>query len=60
MFSDALYFRSLGGIDSWLALMPESEAREKVFMLVLAALAYGYADYATATLDEPALVGYFG
>lgn len=59
VFGDALYFRSLSGIEDWLDAMPVQMAGEKLYMLVLSALAYGYVDYAVAVIDEPRLAGYW-
>jgi hypothetical protein len=58
VFGDALYFRSLSSIESWLETMPAQVAGEKVFMLALSALAYGFVDYAAAVIEAPSLAGY--
>lgn len=58
VFGDALYFRPLSGIEAWLEAMPPEVAKEKIFMLVLSVLAYGYVDYAVAVLSAPTLSGY--
>ena len=55
MFSDALYLRPLTKIDEWIETMSSDPAEEKVIMLVLSALAYGYLDYAHAVLNAPGL-----
>ncbi len=59
VFGDALFLRPLSGMEAWLAPMSLDAAKEKVIMLVVAALAYGYVDYATALLSEPSLIRYF-
>lgn len=51
IFGDALYFRPLESLESWLHERSEDAAREKLLMLSLSALAYGYADYALAVCD---------
>lgn len=58
VFGDALYFRPLTGLASWLSSMADSAATEKIVMLVTSALAYGYADYAEAVVNEPSLGRY--
>lgn len=58
IFGDALYFRSLLGIEKWLGDMPVDDAREKVMMLVLSVLSYGYFDYAFAVLNAPQIAQY--
>lgn len=58
VFGDALYFRPISGIEAWLEAMSLEAAKEKVFMLVLSVLAYGYVDYAVAVLNAPSLTGY--
>ena len=59
IFGDALFLRSLLGLEEWLTPMLPAAAREKVVMLVFTALTYGYADYATALLSAPLLERYF-
>ncbi len=58
VFGDALYFRSLSCIENWVESMPAQKAVEKIFMLALSALAYGFVDYAVAVVDAPNLAGY--
>lgn len=58
MFGDALYFRSLTGLASWLSSMDDTAATEKIVMLVTSALAYGYVDYADAVVNEASLARY--
>lgn len=58
IFGDALYLRSLTGIEAWLETMPAQAATEKVAMLIVAALSYGYMDYAYAVLNAPSLSKY--
>ena len=58
MFGDALYFRPLTGLASWLSSMADTAATEKIVMLVTSALAYGYADYAEAVVNEASLARY--
>ena len=59
VFGDALFLRPLSGMDAWLVPMTPDAAKEKVIMLVVSALTYGYVDYATALLGAPALTRYF-
>ena len=59
VFGDALFLRPLSGMEAWLARMSPDGAKEKVIMLVVTALTYGYVDYATALLSEPPLTRYF-
>jgi len=58
IFGDALYFRPLSGIEDWLETMPSKMASEKVFMLILSSLAYGYVDYAVAVMNAASLSRY--
>jgi len=58
IFGDALYFRPLSNMDVWLEAMPLERAKEKAACLVLGALIYGYADYATAVLEARLLSKY--
>lgn len=58
IFGDALFLRPLSGLDAWLAPMNPDTAKEKVIMLVVSALTYGYVDYATALLRAPSLDQY--
>ena len=55
VFGDALYLRPLQRLEPWLAARPVADAQNKAIMLIVTALAYGYADYATAVLDEPSI-----
>ena len=59
VFGDALFFRPVSGIEAWLATMSPDVAKEKVIMLVISALAYGYMDYANVLLSERSLTQYF-
>jgi hypothetical protein len=59
VFGDALFLRPLSGMDAWLAPMTLDAAREKVIMLVVSALAYGYFDYTAFLLSAPSLDRYF-
>ena len=58
VFGDALYLRSVAGIEAWLEAMPSKVAKDKVCMLFLSAMAYGYVDYAVTVLNAPSLSGY--
>jgi FkbM family methyltransferase len=58
VFGDALFLRPLSGLEEWIAPMSPDAAKEKVTMLVVTALAYGYVDYAAALLGAPALTRY--
>lgn len=55
VFGDALYFRPLPALVEWLAGMSAETAAHKTVALVVSTLAYGYPDYASAVLDEPAI-----
>ena len=55
IFGDALYLRPLTNIESWLDALPTQVAKEKAAMLVIAAIAYGYIDYASAVLQNAAV-----
>jgi FkbM family methyltransferase len=59
VFGDALYFRSITGTENWLEAMTFEAARDKVFMLILCAMAYSYIDYAAAVLNAPVLTKYY-
>ena len=59
VFGDALFLRPLSGTEAWLATMQPNVAKEKVIMLVITALAYGYTDFATSLLSMPSLDRYF-
>lgn len=52
IFGDALYLRPLHGLERWLEPLGREAAQEKIAMLVLASLVYGYADYALAVLKS--------
>lgn len=60
IFGDALYFRPLTNLESWLAGVPAVVASTRVAMLMLAALAYGYLDYTHAILTAPHLAPCIG
>jgi FkbM family methyltransferase len=51
VFGDALYFRPITSLSQWLEQVGDGAAN-KVIMMVVTALAYGYADYATAVLSD--------
>ena len=55
VFGNGLYLRPLIGLERWLGALPTEAAREKLVMLIVSALAFGYADYATAILRAPSL-----
>lgn len=59
VFGDALFLRPLSGMEAWLAAMSPDVAKEKVIMLMVTALAYGYFDYAEFLLRAPSLDRYF-
>jgi FkbM family methyltransferase len=59
VFGDALFLRPLSGLETWFAPMTPDTAKEKLIMLILTAMAYGYVDYATAILRAPSLDNYF-
>lgn len=56
IFGDALFLRPPSGLEEWIESMSHDVAKEKVTMLVVTALAYGYVDYASALLETPALI----
>lgn len=49
---DALYFRSISSLEEWLSAMPEGVAKEKLLMLVITSMVFGYTDYANTILME--------
>ncbi|TRZ64423.1 FkbM family methyltransferase [bacterium] len=53
IFGDALFLRPLSGMEKWLSSMSYIDAKEKLFMLMISSLAYGYVDYATLLLNSP-------
>lgn len=53
IFGDALFLRPVRGLAAWFEALNPAAAAEKCAMLVAAALAYGYADYAAAVLAAP-------
>jgi FkbM family methyltransferase len=55
IFGDALYLRPLTTIQPWLDALPAQVAKEKAAMLLIAAIAYGYIDYASAVLQNSAV-----
>lgn len=59
VFGDALFLRPLSGLEAWLTPLPQHAGKEKVTMLVLTALVYGYVDYAASLLSTTLLDQYF-
>ena len=57
IFGDALFLRPLHKLGDWFDALGSTAAREKAAMLVVGALAYGYADYGAAVLTAPATQG---
>ena len=53
IFGDALYFRPLDTLPQWLANLDQGQLSDSVTMLIVAASAYGYLDYAVALCDAP-------
>jgi FkbM family methyltransferase len=53
VFGDALFLRPIQGATHWLEALGTPAAQEKITMLAVAALAYGYADYVNAFLQDP-------
>lgn len=51
IFGDALFLRPLSKLDNWLSNMGEQIAKEKLYMLVVTTIAYGYLDYADTLLN---------
>jgi FkbM family methyltransferase len=56
IFGDALYLRPLTNIQSWLDALPAQVAKDKAAMLVIATIAYGYIDYASAVLQDESII----
>ncbi len=52
IFGDALYLRPLTNIHTWFDGLPDKVAKEKAAMLIIAAIAYGYIDYASALINN--------
>ncbi len=50
IFGDALYFRPLSTLSTWLHNHPVDDAKRKLCALVMATAAYGYNDYALALI----------
>jgi len=59
VFGDALYFRPVKNLRHWLSTMPMKQAQSKATMMVVAALVYGYVDYAITVLNEPTIAQFF-
>ncbi|MEY4467316.1 MAG: hypothetical protein RIR21_1109 [Pseudomonadota bacterium] len=55
IFGDALYFRPLSSLTSWLCEHSADDANWKLYALVMAASAYGYNDYALALIRSDEL-----
>ncbi|RJQ25910.1 FkbM family methyltransferase [Candidatus Parcubacteria bacterium] len=58
VFGDALFLRPLSGMEAWLAAMSPDAAKEKLIMLMVTTLAYGYFDYTAFLLSAPSLDRY--
>ena len=58
IFGDALYLRSLSGLEQWLSTMSDEKASEKYSMLIVTSIAYGYLDYAKTLLINPLIENY--
>lgn len=59
VFGDALYLRPITGLADWLSKLPKNEAGEKVVMVIMSALVYGFTDYVQALLREESIANYF-
>jgi len=59
IFGDALYLRPISGLAEWLAVHPKELGLEKLMMLLISTLVYGFTDYAQAILNEKSLNEYF-
>ncbi len=51
-FGDAIYFRSIEGIQDWLNTFEKGDAKEKIETLIQIVLLYGYIDYAYALMED--------
>jgi len=58
VFGDALFLRPILGLDKWLESMTEDKASEKLAMLIITSISYGYLDYATTLLKADSLIKY--
>jgi FkbM family methyltransferase len=52
IFGDALFLRPLSTLEDWLSDMEKNLAINKVHMLIITTIAYGYLDYANAILKS--------
>lgn len=59
IFGDALYFRSPRKLPEWAASFTKQRAAEKLAMVIVCAMAYGYTDYAQAVLSEKGILEYW-
>ena len=58
VFGDALFLRPILGLNKWLEKMDKTKASEKMTMLLVTAIAYGYLDYASALLRDSSISKY--
>lgn len=52
IFGDALYFRPLNSLNSWLDSFDPVKKKSKIMALVESSVLYGYIDYATAICED--------
>ncbi len=53
IFGDALFFRPVQEIEKWLSGRSAAETEEKLIMLFVTAITYGYPDYASTIVSLP-------
>ena len=51
IFGDALFLRPISTLDTWLSNMDKNIAKEKLVMLIITTIAYGYLDYTNTVLQ---------
>ncbi len=51
IFGDALFLRPISTLDAWLSNMDKNMAKEKLVMLIITTIAYGYLDYTDTLLN---------
>lgn len=58
IFGDALFLRPISTLGSWLSDLDNDTAREKVHMLIVTTIAYGFLDYTSAILRSSFIENY--
>lgn len=51
IFGDALFLRPVSTLDAWLINIEQSVAKEKLMMLIVTTMAYGYLDYTDSLIN---------